>query len=124
MVHNASEMERQGFSTPLLIGGATTSKAHTAIKIAPHYSGVVSHVLDASLVVGVCNDLLNPEKYGEFVKGAGKKARRAEKAPREIEDEDGIPYDRPGKGERVYRRLEERPGSTRLKSSGSRYSTT
>src|SRR3990167_792586 len=50
MVHNASEMERQGFRTPLLIGGATTSKAHTAIKIAPHYSGVVSHVLDASLV--------------------------------------------------------------------------
>ncbi|MEW6143818.1 MAG: methionine synthase [Thermodesulfobacteriota bacterium] len=68
MVHNASEMERQGFRTPLLIGGATTSKAHTAIKIAPHYSGVVSHVQDASLVVGVCNDLLNPEKYGEFVK--------------------------------------------------------
>ncbi len=68
MVHNASEMERQGFRTPLLIGGATTSKAHTAIKIAPHYSGVVSHVQDASLVVGVCNDLLNPEKYGEFAK--------------------------------------------------------
>jgi 5-methyltetrahydrofolate--homocysteine methyltransferase len=67
MVYNASEMERQGFKTPLLIGGATTSKAHTAIKIAPHYSGVVSHVQDASLVVGVCNDLLNPEKYDEFV---------------------------------------------------------
>ncbi|HSC36090.1 MAG TPA: methionine synthase [Thermodesulfobacteriota bacterium] len=73
MVHNASEMERQGFRTPLLIGGATTSKAHTAIKIAPHYSGVVSHVLDASLVVGVCNDLLNPEKHGEFVREQAKK---------------------------------------------------
>src|SRR3990172_1955705 len=73
MVHTASEMERQGFRTPLLIGGATTSKAHTAIKIAPHYSGVVSHVLDASLVVGVCNDLLNPEKHGAFVKEQAKR---------------------------------------------------
>ena len=63
MIYNASEMERQGFNVPLLIGGATTSKAHTAIKIAPSYSGVVSHVQDASLVVNVCNDLLNPEKY-------------------------------------------------------------
>ena len=63
MIYNASEMERQGFKVPLLIGGATTSKAHTAIKIAPEYSGVVSHVQDASLVVNVCNDLLNPEKY-------------------------------------------------------------
>ncbi len=73
MAHNASEMERLGFRTPLLIGGATTSKAHTAIKIAPQYSGVVSHVQDASLVVGVCNDLLNPEKYDEFVKEQEKK---------------------------------------------------
>ncbi|MGQ0793042.1 MAG: methionine synthase [Deltaproteobacteria bacterium] len=62
MSHNASEMERQGFKIPLLIGGATTSKAHTAIKIAPHYGGVVDHVQDASLVVGVCSELLNPEK--------------------------------------------------------------
>jgi 5-methyltetrahydrofolate--homocysteine methyltransferase len=68
MIYNASEMERQGFKTPLLIGGATTSKAHTAIKIAPAYSGVVSHVQDASLVVNVCNDLLNPEKYEKIAK--------------------------------------------------------
>ena len=66
MAYNASEMERLGFKTPILIGGATTSKAHTAIKIAPHYTGVVSHVKDASLVVNVCNDLLNPEKYERF----------------------------------------------------------
>ncbi len=66
MVYNASEMERLGFKTPLLIGGATTSKAHTAIKIAPQYSGVVSHVQDASLVVNVCNELLNPEKYEKY----------------------------------------------------------
>ncbi len=68
MAHNASEMERQGFRIPLLVGGATTSKAHTAIKIAPHYKGVVEHVQDASLVVGVCNDLLNPKKVESYKK--------------------------------------------------------
>jgi 5-methyltetrahydrofolate--homocysteine methyltransferase len=73
MVYNASEMERQGFKTPLLIGGATTSKAHTAIKIAPAYKGVVSHIQDASLVVNVCNDLLNPEKYEKFAAEQEKK---------------------------------------------------
>ena len=62
MIHNASEMERLGMTTPLLIGGATTSRAHTAIKIAPAYSGPVEHVVDASLVVGVCNDLLSPDR--------------------------------------------------------------
>lgn len=66
MVYNASEMERQGFKIPLLIGGATTSKTHTAIKIAPQYSGIVEHVQDASLVVGVCNNLLNPEKVDNY----------------------------------------------------------
>ncbi len=67
MIHVAKEMERRGFTVPLLIGGATTSKAHTAIKIAPHYSGPVIHVTDASLVVGVCNDLLNSEKKAAFI---------------------------------------------------------
>ncbi len=62
MVHNAKEMEREGFTIPLLIGGATTSRAHTAIRIAPGYSGIVDHIPDASLVVGVCNDIMNPEK--------------------------------------------------------------
>ncbi len=52
MVHVAKEMERQGFTVPLLIGGATTSKAHTAVKIAPGYSQPVVHVLDASRAVG------------------------------------------------------------------------
>ena len=66
MVYNASEMERQGFDIPLLVGGATTSSAHTAIKIAPHYNGIVDHVQDASLVVGVCNDLLNPDKADDY----------------------------------------------------------
>ena len=62
MVHNAKEMEREGFKIPLLIGGATTSRAHTAIRIAPGYSGIVDHVADASLVVGACNEMLDPEK--------------------------------------------------------------
>lgn len=67
MIHNAGEMERQGFKVPLLIGGATTSRAHTAIKIAPHYSGPVVNVTDASLVVGICSTLANPEKLAEFL---------------------------------------------------------
>ena len=67
MIHNASEMKRLGFKQPLLIGGATTSKAHTAIKIAPHYDGPVVQVADASLVTDVCNQLLNPEKAAAFI---------------------------------------------------------
>ena len=61
MVHVAKELQRQGFKTPLLIGGATTSKAHTAVKIALSYSHPVVHVLDASRAVGVASKLLNPE---------------------------------------------------------------
>jgi 5-methyltetrahydrofolate--homocysteine methyltransferase len=68
MIHVASEMERLDYHVPLLIGGATTSKAHTAIKIAPAYTGITCHVSDASLAVGVCNTLLNPEAYSAYVK--------------------------------------------------------
>jgi 5-methyltetrahydrofolate--homocysteine methyltransferase len=68
MVHVAKEMERQGFKVPLLIGGATTSTAHTAIKIAPHYSGPVVHVLDASRSVPVTTSLLSQDGRDEFVK--------------------------------------------------------
>ncbi|MDE1156372.1 MAG: methionine synthase [Acidobacteriaceae bacterium] len=66
MVHVAREMERQGFKVPLLIGGATTSRAHTAIKIAPHYSQPVVHVLDASRAVPVTTALLSEESSEEF----------------------------------------------------------
>ncbi|HEY2801080.1 MAG TPA: methionine synthase [Chthoniobacterales bacterium] len=66
MVHVAQEMERQEFRLPLLIGGATTSRAHTAVKIAQHYNESVVHVLDASRAVGVVNSLLNPEAKREF----------------------------------------------------------
>ena len=67
MVHVAREMERQGFKLPLLIGGATTSRAHTAIKIAPHYSEPVVHVLDASRAVPVTTSLLSDDGRGAFV---------------------------------------------------------
>jgi 5-methyltetrahydrofolate--homocysteine methyltransferase len=66
MVHVAQEMEREGFRLPLLIGGATTSRAHTAVKIAPHYRASTVHVLDASRAVGVVNSLLNEESKVEF----------------------------------------------------------
>ena len=61
MVHMAREMERLGFQIPLLIGGATTSKTHTAVKIEPHYNGPVIHVLDASRSVAVAGALLTPD---------------------------------------------------------------
>ena len=67
MMHVAKEMERQGFSLPLLIGGATTSKAHTAVRIAPSYSQPVIHVLDASRAVGVVGSLINPGLKPAFV---------------------------------------------------------
>ncbi len=66
MVHVAQEMEREGFSVPLLIGGATTSRAHTAVKIAQHYGNSVVHVLDASRAVGVVNSLLNEDLKEAF----------------------------------------------------------
>ena len=67
MVHVAREMERQGFKLPLLIGGATTSRAHTAVKIAPQYSEPVVHVLDASRAVPVTTSLLSEDGKAEFV---------------------------------------------------------
>ncbi|MCB0213405.1 MAG: cobalamin-dependent protein, partial [Anaerolineae bacterium] len=66
MVHVAGEMERLGFQTPLLIGGATTSRIHTAVKIAPAYSGSTTYVLDASRSVGVLEKLLNPNSRDAF----------------------------------------------------------
>ncbi|PTX92379.1 methionine synthase [Opitutus sp. ER46] len=67
MVHVAHEMTRQGFSVPLLIGGATTSPAHTAVKIAPAYAHGVVHVLDASRVVNVVSALLSPAQKPAFL---------------------------------------------------------
>jgi 5-methyltetrahydrofolate--homocysteine methyltransferase len=63
----ASEMTREGFTIPLLIGGATTSRVHTAVKIAPRYTGPVVHVLDASRAVGVASNLLSDSLRDPFV---------------------------------------------------------
>ncbi len=85
MVHVAREMERQGLKLPLLIGGATTSRAHTAVKIAPHYSGPVVHVLDASRAVPVTTSLLSEGGKAEFVaqyKAEYDALRKAHSAPR------------------------------------------
>ena len=79
MVHVASEMQRQGFELPLLIGGATTSPAHTAVKIEPKYSGPVIYVKDASRSVGVAQALVEPETRKQLVdKARSDNARRRE----------------------------------------------
>ncbi|MHB1307494.1 MAG: methionine synthase [Limisphaerales bacterium] len=68
MAHVAREMERQGFTVPLLIGGATTSRAHTAVKIAPGYGHPVVHVLDASRAVPVVSQLISRDQKAAFVR--------------------------------------------------------
>ncbi|HEY1069766.1 MAG TPA: methionine synthase [Thermomonas sp.] len=70
MSHVAKEMQRQGFTIPLLIGGATTSRAHTALKIDPHYAAPTIWVKDASRAVGVAQSLMSPELRGDFVQAA------------------------------------------------------
>jgi len=85
MVHVAREMERQGFTQPLLVGGATTSRAHTAIKIAPHYSQPVVHVLDASRAVPVTTSLLSEDGKEAFVsqhRADYERIRKAHLAPK------------------------------------------
>jgi 5-methyltetrahydrofolate--homocysteine methyltransferase len=83
MAHVAAEMEREGFRLPLLIGGATTSRAHTSVKIAPRYSGPVVHVADASRAVGVVSELLGggSAAYAATVL-ADQEATRVERAGR------------------------------------------
>ena len=86
MVHVAKEMERQGFKLPLLIGGATTNRTHTAVKIAPHYSEPVVHVLDASRAVPVTTSLLSDEGKPAFVaqyRAEYEALRKAHLAPRQ-----------------------------------------
>jgi len=76
MVHVAGEMQRQGFELPLLIGGATTSPAHTAVKIEPKYSGPVIYVKDASRSVGVAQALVEPDTCKQLVEKARSDNRR------------------------------------------------
>ena len=86
MVHVAREMERQSFKLPLLIGGATTSRAHTAVKIAPHYSEPVIHILDASRAVPVTTSLLSEDGKSVFVaehRAEYEAIRKAHSAPKQ-----------------------------------------
>ncbi|MBS1647222.1 MAG: methionine synthase [Bacteroidetes bacterium] len=76
MVHVAKEMERQGFETPLLIGGATTSKVHTAVKVAPHYKHAVVHVNDAGKSVPVASSLISSELRSPFIAEVNKEYER------------------------------------------------
>ncbi|NKB81745.1 MAG: methionine synthase [Nitrospirales bacterium] len=80
MVHNAKEMNREGLTIPLLIGGATTSKAHTAVKIAPGYKEPVVHVLDASLAVNVVQQLLSEEQKPAFVENVRQQQEQSREA--------------------------------------------
>ncbi|MBX7231492.1 MAG: methionine synthase [Bdellovibrionales bacterium] len=79
MIYNAKEMERLKLKIPLLIGGATTSRTHTAVKIAPHYSGPIFHVSDASLVTEVCTQIKNSKTGEEYVSEMRKSYREIQK---------------------------------------------
>ncbi|MBU6325541.1 MAG: dihydropteroate synthase, partial [Bacteroidetes bacterium] len=94
MVHVASEMERLGMKQPLLIGGATTSRVHTAVKIAPKYSGSVVHVLDASRSVPVAGSLLSDEQNAAFSANIkAEYAKLAEEHARRQEDKNLLKFD-------------------------------
>lgn len=80
MVHFAKEMEREGFTIPLIIGGATTSRIHAAVKVAPNYSGPAIHVLDASRSVTVCSTLMNEETRGAYIEGIRQEYDKAREA--------------------------------------------
>ena len=96
MAHVAAEMERQGFTIPLLIGGATTSRTHTAVKIAPAYSGPVVHVHDASRAVGVAGSLVQPDRRDAFVAGIADEYEAIRRRTRRSAGEGAAPDDRPG----------------------------
>ena len=100
MVHVAKEMTREGFDVPLLIGGATTSKAHTAVKIAPSYEPSVVHVLDASRAVGVVGSLMNRDQKAFFVQGIREDYDRVRQAHHDREAKPLLPL-----GEARARRL-------------------
>jgi 5-methyltetrahydrofolate--homocysteine methyltransferase len=80
MVHFAKEMEREKFTIPLLIGGATTSRIHAAVKVAPHYSGPAIHVLDASRSVTVCSTLMNKDTRDGYIQNIRQEYDKAREA--------------------------------------------
>jgi 5-methyltetrahydrofolate--homocysteine methyltransferase len=92
MVHVAKEMERQGFTLPLLIGGATTSAKHTAVKIAPCYGGPVLHVKDASRCVPVVDRLMRPEQKADLDRDNRAAQEREREAFRKRRERKLVPY--------------------------------
>jgi 5-methyltetrahydrofolate--homocysteine methyltransferase len=80
MVHFAKEMERENFTIPLIIGGATTSRIHAAVKVAPNYSGPAIHVLDASRSVTVCSNLMNRDNRDGYIQGIKDEYAKAREA--------------------------------------------
>jgi 5-methyltetrahydrofolate--homocysteine methyltransferase len=102
MVFTAGELDREGFRVPLLIGGATTSRVHTAVKIEPRYHGPTVHVLDASRAVGVASSLLSDTQREEFVGGVRQEYARVRK---ERAEADGSGRERPPLAEARANRL-------------------
>lgn len=93
MVHVAKELQRAGFTQPLLIGGATTSRIHTAVKVAPNYSQPVIHVLDASKSVSVVSNLLNKANKEDFVEKISKEYKQiSDNHYKSLEDKSLISY--------------------------------
>ncbi|MGI4729470.1 MAG: methionine synthase [Janthinobacterium lividum] len=80
MVHFAKEMEREGLNIPLIVGGATTSRIHAAVKIDPNYSGAAIHVLDASRSVTVCSSLMNKDQRGPYIQNIKNEYAKAREA--------------------------------------------
>ena len=95
MAHVANEMERQGFKIPLLIGGATTSRVHTAVKIEPNYHGPIVWVPDASRSVSVCSNLLSDEIRARLSRRGAREYARARPAPAQGKKGQGPLHDSP-----------------------------
>ena len=124
MVHVAQEMQRQGFEQPLLIGGATTSPAHTAVKIDPQYKGPVVYVKDASRSVGICQQLVTRRPArGVRREGQGRPRDAPRAAPRQ-EDQESAADDRAGAREPLQRRLGRVRAARAARSSACASSTT
>jgi 5-methyltetrahydrofolate--homocysteine methyltransferase len=114
MVHLAQEMERLDFDLPLLIGGATTSRAHTAVKIAPNYHGPTVHVLDASRAVGVVSALVSDDLKPKFVaQNVDAQQRLREDFAGKTSDKRTIPIEEARRSMRLCRTLTGRPFFTR-----------
>ena len=113
MVGVAREMERRGMTLPLLIGGATTSPQHTAVKIAPEYSGIAVHVLDASRAVAVVSSVLSAAQAPAYVAAAaGGPGARPRDAPEAAGEAAAVAA--PGSGEPVEGRLDHRSAADAL----------